>query len=62
MAELFGAADGRQWRKYAGDGRAVSAPTLFFAMARLELSPEELERVLDRMRQVGADITLEEKQ
>jgi hypothetical protein len=31
---------------------------LFFAMARLELSPEMIDRILDRMRRVGATIDL----
>jgi hypothetical protein len=31
---------------------------LFFAMARLELPPEDIERVLDRMRKVGASVDL----
>jgi len=58
MAELFGASDGRTWRKYTGGERSVSAQTLFFAMAMLELTPEEIERVLNRMRAAGAQVEI----
>ncbi|CAJ0774510.1 hypothetical protein LMG18090_00375 [Ralstonia mannitolilytica] len=62
MAELFGVQGGRQWRKYTGgDGpREISPHILFFAMARLELDDATLERVLERMRKVGATIDLVE--
>jgi hypothetical protein len=56
MAELFGSEEARTWRKYAGGERQVSAQTLFFAMAQLELTPKEFERVLNRMRETGASI------
>ena len=62
MAHLFGVSDGRQFRKYTGGDREMSAQILFFAMARLELSPEEFERVLNRMRALGATIELPEAQ
>ncbi|KWO49270.1 hypothetical protein [Burkholderia territorii] len=60
MAELFGVQGGRQWRKYTGgeEPRDISPHILFFAAARLELSPEEFERVLTRMRTIGATIDL----
>jgi hypothetical protein len=58
MAELFGSEEARTWRKYAGGERQVSAQTLFFAMALLELTPAELDRVLNRMRLAGAQIEL----
>lgn len=58
MAQLFGVADGRQWRKYTGGDREISPQILFFAMARLELDDATLQRVLDRMRQAGAIIDL----
>ncbi|MBB5458693.1 XRE family transcriptional regulator [Paraburkholderia sp. Cpub6] len=60
MAELFGLSSGRHWRSYTGgaDIRSVSASTLFFAMARLKLSPEAVEIVLDAMRSLGATIDL----
>lgn len=59
MANLFGVSDGRQWRKYTGGDRDMSAQILFFAMARLELTPQEFERVLNRMRSVGASIEVQ---
>ncbi len=62
MAELFGVATGRQWRKYTSstDQRDMGLHMLFFAMARLELDTETIERVLARMRAVGATIDLDE--
>jgi hypothetical protein len=63
MAELFGVTSGSQWRKYmAADSinrRDMGLHMLFFAMARLELDEKTLNRVLDRMRAVGATIELD---
>jgi hypothetical protein len=63
MAELFGVATGRQWRRYlstdANNNREMGAHMLFFAMARLELSAEAIEGILARMRQAGATIDLD---
>jgi hypothetical protein len=60
MADLFGVQGGRQWRKYTGGEtpRDISPHLLFFAMARLELDSETMERILNRMRAVGATIEL----
>jgi hypothetical protein len=62
MAELFGLASGRQWRRYLStdenNKRDMGMHMLFFAMARLVLPPEDIERVLDRMRKVGAVVDL----
>jgi hypothetical protein len=60
MAELFGISTGRQWRKYTSstDRRDMGMHMLFFAMARLELDEATIERVLDRMRQMGAHVDL----
>lgn len=62
MAELFGLANGRQWRRYLStdenNNRDMGAHMLFFAMARLELDAESLERILARMRKAGATIDL----
>lgn len=64
MAELFGVSTGRQWRRYtsnaddAANHRDMSLQMLFFAMARLELDADTLERILDRMRQCGASVDL----
>ncbi|BCF88659.1 XRE family transcriptional regulator [Paraburkholderia largidicola] len=60
LAELFGIAGDHQWRKYTGGNapRPMAPQMLFFAMARLELDGETIERVLQRMRRVGATIDL----
>ncbi|WP_456280988.1 XRE family transcriptional regulator [Cupriavidus sp. JZ107] len=61
MADLFGVASGPQWRKYTGghQRRDMSPQILFFGVARLVLSPEELNRVLSQMRELGAEIDLD---
>ena len=61
MAELFGLSSGRHWRYYTekNSDRKISAQTLFFGLARDELSAEAIERILARMRQAGATIDLE---
>ncbi len=60
MADLFGVAGGQQWRKYTGGAqpREMAPQMLFFGAARLALSDEEIKRVLDRMREIGAEIDL----
>lgn len=64
MAKLFGVADRRAFRRYTSTStesrREMSAHMLFFAMARLELSAECIDRILDRMRRTGAEITLDD--
>ena len=62
MAELFGLASGRQWRRYLStdenNKRDMGVHMLFFAMARLELDEGSVERVLERMRKAGASVDL----
>jgi catechol 2,3-dioxygenase-like lactoylglutathione lyase family enzyme len=64
MAELFGVAGNRAFRRYTSKSdlpknkREIGAHMLFFAMARLELSADAIERILARMRQAGATIDL----
>lgn len=64
MANLFGVADPRAFRRYTSKSpieknrREISAYMLFFAMARLELSDESINRILERMRKAGASIEL----
>ena len=64
MAKLFGVADRRAFRRYTSTStesrREMSAHMLFFAMARLELSAECIERILDRMRRSGAEIAVDD--
>ncbi|MFP4891493.1 hypothetical protein [Paraburkholderia sp. EG304] len=61
MADLFGVAGGQQWRKYTGgaEPREMSPQIMFFGAARLALTPDELERVLAKMREIGAEIELD---
>lgn len=58
MAELAGVASNSQWRKYTGgeSPRAVSPHILFFMAAQLALNEKELAKVLDKMREIGAQI------
>lgn len=58
MADLAGVASNSQWRKYTGgaEPRAMSAHILFFMAAQLALSEDELERVLEKIREIGASI------
>lgn len=61
MAELFGVAGGQQWRKYTGGitPREMSPQMLFFGAARLALSGDEIDRVIAKMREIGAEIDLD---
>ncbi|WP_371879879.1 XRE family transcriptional regulator [Caballeronia sp. S22] len=64
MAELFGVTSGSQWRKYmvadSPNRRDMGMHMLFFAMARLELDEQTMERVLKRMRAAGATVELDQ--
>ncbi|WP_175683821.1 XRE family transcriptional regulator [Burkholderia cenocepacia] len=62
MAELFCVAGGQQWRKYTGgaEPRELSPHILFFGAARLVLSDDQLELVLEKMRAIGAQIDLQD--
>lgn len=65
IADLFGVSDRRAFRRYTSKSdnpkntREISAYMLFFAMARLELDRETLDRILARMRKAGAVIDLD---
>lgn len=58
MADLAGVASNSQWRKYTGGvaPRAMSLHILFFMAAQLTLNEDELDRVLGKMREIGAGI------
>ncbi|KPD17275.1 hypothetical protein ADM96_20470 [Burkholderia sp. ST111] len=64
MAELFGVAGDRAFRRYTSrsdstkNKRDLGAYMLFFAMARLVLKPKDIEAVLAKMREAGAEIDL----
>lgn len=62
MADLFALGGSHQWRKYTGGQapRAMSAQMLFYGCAQLELTPVQLERIMDRMRAVGARFDYDE--
>ncbi|QGH64145.1 helix-turn-helix domain-containing protein [Serratia proteamaculans] len=57
MADLAGVASNSQWRKYTGgvEPRAMSPHILFFMAAQLSLSPQELEKIIDKMASLGAN-------
>jgi len=58
MAEL--ACVGEQhWRKYTGgaEPKAMPYPNLFHLAAQLELSPADLDRIHQRMREIGASVS-----
>jgi hypothetical protein len=61
MADLFGLAGSHQWRKYTGgqSPREMSPQMAFFAAARLELDQSQIDRIVRRMRDFGADIDLD---
>ena len=58
MAELAAVAGGQQWRKYTGgaEPRTLGIHMAFLIAARLALSPDELERVTAKMREMGCDV------
>lgn len=59
MADLAGVASNSQWRKYTGgeSPRAMSPHILFFIAVQLTLSNEELEKITNKMREIGAQIS-----
>lgn len=58
MADLAGVASNSQWRKYTSgtEPRAMSPHILFFMAAQLALSSEEIDMVMDKMKNIGAGI------
>lgn len=58
MADLAGVASNSQWRKYTGgeSPRAISPHILFFIAAQLTLDKNELNEVLNKMREIGAEL------
>jgi hypothetical protein len=65
MADLFGVAGDRAFRRYTSKSgstknkRDLGAYMLFFAMARLVLKPKDIESILAKMREAGAEIDLD---
>lgn len=58
MADLAGVSGNNQWRKYTGGTapRDMSLHILFYLAAQLALNEEELEKVLSKMKEIGAEI------
>jgi hypothetical protein len=58
MADLAGLADGNQWRKYTGgkSPRSMSAQMLFVIAAQLVLDENQIDAVIAKMRDIGAEI------
>ncbi|BDH46403.1 hypothetical protein TUM12370_24470 [Salmonella enterica subsp. enterica serovar Choleraesuis] len=58
MADLAGVASNSQWRKYTGgeSPRAMSPHILFYIAAQLALPPEELDKIVQKMHELGAQI------
>ncbi|ECQ0553629.1 XRE family transcriptional regulator, partial [Salmonella enterica] len=58
MANLAGVASNSQWRKYTGgeSPRAMSPHILFFMAAQLTLSEDDINKIIDKMIEVGAEL------
>ncbi|EKC3618784.1 XRE family transcriptional regulator, partial [Salmonella enterica] len=58
MANLAGVASNSQWRKYTGgeSPRAMSPHILFFMAAQLILSEDDINKIIDKMIEVGAEL------
>jgi len=58
MAELALISSNSQWRKYTGgiSPRHMSPHMLFYIAAQLSLNDDELQKVISKMRDVGAEI------
>lgn len=57
MADLAGVASNSQWRKYTGGEvpRALSPHILFYMAAQLALEENDLKKITDKMKEMGAD-------
>lgn len=57
MADLAGVASNSQWRKYTGgeSPRAMSPHILFYMAAQLVLTDDELQRIITKMHEIGAE-------
>ncbi|WP_343618850.1 XRE family transcriptional regulator [Ralstonia sp.] len=62
MAQLAAVAGSNQWRKYTGGHapRELSLHMLFLIAARLTLSEQEFERIIKKMRDLGASVDFSE--
>jgi len=57
MAELAGVSSNSQWRKYTcGESpRPISSHILFFTAAQLALNESEMDKILKKMKMIGAN-------
>lgn len=60
MANILGLKTSRRWRDYADENKPQGIPpaNLFMGAAMVTLPSEEIERVLETMREIGAVIDL----
>lgn len=61
MARVLGLKSARRWRDYADENKPQGIPpaNLFMASALVTLPQEQIDRVLETMREVGAAIDLD---
>jgi 5-methylthioribose kinase len=61
MARILGLKSARRWRDYADENKPQGIPpaNLFMASALVTLPQEQIDRVLETMREVGALIDLD---
>lgn len=61
MAQILGLKSARRWRDYADENKPQGIPpaNLFMASALVTLPQEQIDRVLETMREVGALIDLD---
>ncbi|WP_445495231.1 XRE family transcriptional regulator [Photorhabdus sp. SF281] len=58
MTDLAGISGNNQWRKYTGGKmpRVMSPHILFYIAVQLTLSESDLNRILTKMREIGANV------
>ncbi|HGJ5881452.1 MAG TPA: XRE family transcriptional regulator [Arsenophonus nasoniae] len=63
MAELCGLSGANQWRKYTGGEkpRTMNQHILFFVAAQLALNEDELNKILTKMQNLGASLSIDDK-
>ncbi|MFM0022205.1 XRE family transcriptional regulator [Paraburkholderia azotifigens] len=61
MAQLLGLSSSRRWRDLVNESnpQGVTPASLFLGAARLTLAENDIQRVLEKMRQIGAAIDLD---
>lgn len=62
MADLASVSGGQQWRKYTGGAavREINMHMLFFIAARLALTKDEIEKIVRKMQQIGAQVDVDD--